>query len=55
MAKGRKKPLMGAKRYSNMPLRCTVTNCEKDFFIAKKANPNGTRNARCFDHWKEGV
>lgn len=45
MAKGRKKPMQGAKKYSLLPLPCSKKECNAEFWVVYA---NGKRY--CEDH-----
>jgi len=58
MAKGHKKPLVGAKKYSLISLPCTNVGCEnkadapdcisRSFFVSKASTP---AKRVCYDCW----
>jgi hypothetical protein len=39
MAKGRKKPLQGAKKYDRAFLTCTTEGCKDEFLLSKASTP----------------
>lgn len=60
MAKGHKKPLVGAKKYSLISLPCTNVGCEnkadapdcisREFFVSKGSTP---AKRLCYDCWSK--
>jgi hypothetical protein len=50
MAKGRPKPLQGAKKYDRALLKCTVGKCEEPFFISKASTP---AKRYCAEHFEK--
>jgi hypothetical protein len=50
MAKGRPKPLQGAKKYDRALLKCTVGKCDNDFFVSKSSTP---AKRYCAEHFEK--
>lgn len=49
MAKGRKKPLQGAKKYDRALLACTTQKCNEEFFVSKGSTPAKRKCTHHFD------
>jgi hypothetical protein len=49
MAKGRPKPLHGAKKHDRAILSCTVENCDQDFYVSRASARPAER--LCFKHF----
>jgi len=49
MAKGRSKPLQGAKKQDKVLLECTVKGCDTEFYVSYGTTP---ALRRCQDHFE---
>jgi hypothetical protein len=49
MAKGRKKPLQGAKKYDRAFLTCTTEGCKEEFLLSKASTPAKRKCSHHFD------
>lgn len=49
MAKGRKKPLHGAKKYDRAFLTCTTGECKEEFLLSKASTPAKRKCSHHFD------
>lgn len=49
MAKGRKKPLIGGRKYDRALLKCTVAKCDEEFFVSEACTP---AKRKCEKHWQ---
>jgi hypothetical protein len=48
MAKGRAKPLYGAKKYDRAILNCTCEDCDEEFFVSRASTP---ARRKCAEHF----